>query len=273
MKVAKSTHVPRAANFALLAAFLIFNLSAFGAMQSPIDIDSDHTFFSALSPLGFSYSSDTPVQLLNTGTPDPEQNVKINVPSGAGNLTLDGTIWPLLQFHFHVESEHTVNGTPYDMEFHMVHQLLSGEYLVVGRFIESGSFNPLIDSIFSNLPTTSGSTFDLPSLDLTGLLPSDLSSYRYTGSLTTPGFTEGVAWVVLAEPLELSTAQIDQFRTLFPGGNFREVQDLDGRIITTDVVGFSTVPEPMSAAITGVGLLLLIVGPSVRRWFISSRRS
>ena len=273
MKAAKSIRVPRATSFALLATFLIFSLSAFGAMQSPIDIDSDHTFFSALSPLSFSYSSNTPVQLLNTGSPDPEQNVKINVPSGAGNLTLDGTIWPLLQFHFHVESEHTVNGTPYDMEFHMVHQLLSGEYLVVGRFIENGSFNPLIDTIFSNFPTTAGATFDLPSFDLTGLLPSDLSSYRYTGSLTTPGFTEGVTWVVLAEPLQLSTAQIDQFRTIFPGGNFREIQDLDGRIITTDVEGFSTVPEPISAAITGAGLLLLIVGPAIRRSIISSRCS
>jgi carbonic anhydrase len=264
--------VSRVANLIVLATFL-FTFSAFGAMQSPIDIDSDHTIFSALSPLSFSYSSNTPVQLLNTGSPIPEQNVKINVPSGAGNLTLDGTIWPLLQFHFHEESEHTVNSSPYDMEFHMVHQLLSGEYLVVGRFLESGSFNPLIDSIFSNLPTTTGSTFDIPSFDLTGLLPSDLSSYRYTGSLTTPPFTEGVMWVVLAEPLQLSTAQIDQFRALFPGGNFREVQDLNGRIITTDVAGFSTVPEPMSAAITGAGLVLLILGPAIRRSIISSTRS
>ena len=155
----------------------------------------------------------------------------------------------------------------------MVHQLLTGEYLVVGRFLETGSFNPLIDSIFSNLPTTTGSTFNLPSFDLTGLLPSDLSSYRYTGSLTTPPFTEGVNWIVLAEPLQLSPGQIDQFRALFPSGNFREVQDLDGRIITTDVAGFSTVPEPMSAAITGAGLLLLIVGRVIRRAITSSKRS
>jgi len=154
----------------------------------------------------------------------------------------------------------------------MVHQLLSGEYLVVGRFLETGSFNPLIDSIFSNLPTTTGSTFDLASFDLTELLPSDLSSYRYTGSLTTPPFTGGVAWVVLAEPLQLSAAQIDQFRSLFPGGNFREIQDLNGRVITTDVVGFSTVPEPASSAITAAGLLLFVIGPAIRRSIISSRQ-
>ena len=91
MKATKVVHVPRAANLMLFAAFLIFSLSAFGAIQSPIDIDSGHTVFSPLSPLSFSYSSDTPVELLNTGSPDPEQNVKINVPSGAGNLTVDGT--------------------------------------------------------------------------------------------------------------------------------------------------------------------------------------
>jgi carbonic anhydrase len=78
------------------------------------------------------------------------------------------------------------------MELHMVFQQPTGEYLVVGRFIEAGSFNPLMDTIFSNLPTVPGGTFHVSSFDLTGLLPPNLQSFRYAGSLTTPPFTEGV---------------------------------------------------------------------------------
>jgi carbonic anhydrase len=245
---------------------LTIGLSTLGAAtQSPIDIRSDRTVFSSLSPLLFSYGSSTSLGLVNTGSPDPEQNVRINVPSGAGDLSVEGITWPLLQFHFHHQSEHLVNGEPYDMEFHMVHQLTTGEYLVVGRFLEAGSFNPLLDSIFSNLPPEDGETFDLSSFDLNGLLPSSLNAYRYTGSLTTPPFTEGVNWVVFAEPLELSLEQIDQFRALFPAGNFRETQPLDGRLIETDVPGFSSVPEPTTAVITGVGLLVLILRPVIER--------
>jgi carbonic anhydrase len=56
--------------------------------------------------------------------------------------------------------------------------------------------------------------------------------------LTTPPFTEGVSWVELASPLYLSGSQIDAFKSLFPEGNTREVQDLNGRIVLTDVPGF-----------------------------------
>ncbi len=102
-------------------------------------------------------------------------------------------------------------------------------------------------------------TLDLPSFDLTALLPSDLRSYRYTGSLTTSPYTEGVNWVVLNSPLELSMEQVDAFRALFPTGNQREWQRLNGRIISTDVEDFASVPEPASLALFGAGAFLFVV--------------
>jgi carbonic anhydrase len=63
-----------------------------------------------------------------------------------------------------------------------------------------------------------------------------LFSARYTGSLTTPPYTTGVRWIVLTTPIELSPAQITAFRALFPEGNARAVQPLDGRAIETDAV-------------------------------------
>jgi carbonic anhydrase len=69
--------------------------------------------------------------------------------------------------------------------------------------------------------------------------PRAASPYRYDGSLTTPDgsglFLEGVKWIVLAEPIEMSQQQLDAFKQLFPGGNPREVQPLNGRAIQTDV--------------------------------------
>jgi carbonic anhydrase len=69
---------------------------------------------------------------------------------------------------------------------------------------------------------------------LRDLLPEERESFRYAGSLTTPPFTEGVRWIVLAEPLTLSKRQIQAFRELFDEGNSREVQPLNGRAVLSD---------------------------------------
>jgi carbonic anhydrase len=238
--------------------FLAVSLSA-APIQSPIDIRSENSIYGPLQALEFSYSSSTPFEVLNNGSPGFESTIKGNVPAGAGNLTVGGTIWPLLQFHFHTQSEHALNGNEFDMELHMVHQLPTSEYLVVGRFITIGAFNSALDPIFSDIPPNAGETRNLLGFDLNGLLPSSLNSYRYTGSLTTPAFTEGVNWVILAEALELSAGQVQAFRNIFPAGNERELQALNGRFIQTDVVGFSSVPEPSSSIfiVTGIGLLIV----------------
>jgi len=230
-------------------------------IQSPIDIRSENTVFANLPELMFSFSSNTPLDLLNNGSPDVEATIRANLPSGAGALAVGGDLWPLLQFHFHTESEHTINGVGSDMEMHMVFQQASGEYLVVGRMLEVGSFNPLMDTIFSNLPPAAGETIHVPSFDLAGLLPSNLESFRYTGSLTTHPFTEGVNWVLLNQPMQLSQTQIDSFRALFPDGNERDIQALNGRTILTDVPGFaSSVPEPRTYATAAAGLMIVAIG-------------
>src|SRR5438094_4212945 len=129
-------------------------------------------------------------------------------------------MYDLLQFHFHTASEHLLNGQQFDMELYMAHQAINGALLVVGRFIEIGLLdNPDLAPIFSNLPQNPGDHVSVSNFDLGTLLPSNLGSFRYDGSLTTPTFSEGVKWNVLLEPLELSQMQVDAFRALFPDGN------------------------------------------------------
>ena len=66
------------------------------------------------------------------------------------------------------------------------------------------------------------------------LLPKDRRAYRYSGSLTTPPCSEGVNWLLLANPIQMSTDQIAAFRTLFPL-NARPVQPLHDRPVLVDI--------------------------------------
>lgn len=227
--------------------------------QSPIDITSANTVYGALPPLVFNYGNSVAVSVVNTGSPGEEKTIRASV-GGTQLLTLSGVDYKLLQFHFHTEAEHAVNGVRSEMEMHFVHQATdgSGKLLVVGRFIDIGGFNAALDPIFSALPPTEASpALSLPTFDLGALLPTDLSSFRYDGSLTTSPYTEGVSWNVLATPTTMSHEQVDAFKTLFhePEGNTRGLQALNGRVVMTDVVGFAApIPEPGTWLLMFVGL-------------------
>ncbi|WON74025.1 carbonic anhydrase family protein [Nitrosospira sp. Is2] len=225
--------------------------------QSPVDIRPDNTFFRRLAPLQFSLSSDTDLSVLNTGSPSHESAIKANILPGAGSVTVDGHTYNLAQFHFHTPSEHLESSKATPLELHMVFADSTDNLLVVGRWINQGSFNSALDPIFSDLPTAS-ETHQVSDFNLNSLLPDNLQSFRYEGSLTTPPFTEEVTWINLAQPLEMAAAQIQAYRDLFPHGNTRPVQPLGDRIILTDVPGFVTnVPEPQTYAmfLAGLGLL------------------
>lgn len=239
--------------------------------QSPIDITSQDTQFQALPPLQFNLSSDTTLSVINNGSPGVFATAaRAIVPAGAGSVTLNGDTYNLAQFHFHTPAENLENGHTYPMEMHMVFSDASNNLLVVGRWVDaSDAHNPpqtSLDPIFSDLPKTTTETHVFNHFDLNTLLPSNLESFRYDGSLTTPNFAEGVKWVDLATPLYISQADINAYSSLFPNGDAREIQDLNGRIVLTDVPGFaSAVPEPETYAMLLAGLALI--------GFVAARRS
>jgi carbonic anhydrase len=229
--------------------------AAHAAVQSPINITSYNTYYNpSLPAFSFNYSSSTTLDVRNTGSPDTEATVKAIVGAGAGSLTLGGTTYDLLQFHFHAPAEHLINGVASALELHFVHQSTVGELLVVGQLFEVGAFNSSIDPIFSDLPLVSGGQKTVNGFNLNALLPNTLTSFRYDGSLTTSPYTGGVKWNVLTTHSSLSQTQLDGFLALFPDGDSREEQDFDGFVLT-DLNGFSSVPEPTSMAI---GLLCVI---------------
>lgn len=237
----------KASKFLRLALLAILTLSAVaapapaqetvpGASQTPIDIRTeDLTFVEGLPALGFGYPTSVKLDVVNNGSPGEFATVRANVPAGAGELNVGGVTYHLLQFHFHTPSEHERDGVKYPMEMHLVHRADDGTLSVVGIFVVAGREHEGLRKLFKELPAAGGERRSVPRFDLTTLLPASHKSFRYTGSLTTPNFDEGVRWVVLAEPIEMSPAQIGAFKALFPDGNSREIQPLNGRTILTDV--------------------------------------
>jgi carbonic anhydrase len=207
-----------------------------GSEQTPIDIrNEDLTFVEHLPALGFSYGTKVTLDVFNNGSPGEFATVRAEVPDGGGDLTVSGVTYKLLQFHWHTPSEHELNGEKFPLEMHLVHRAADGTLSVVGVWIKQGKENKELKKLFADLPTQTGEHRTISRFNLTRLLPESLESYRYNGSLTTPNFDEGVRWVVLAEPIEMSGEQIDAFKQLFPEGNSREVQPLNGRVVLTDV--------------------------------------
>jgi carbonic anhydrase len=196
-----------------------------GHAQSPIDISAPQGV--KLTDLVFNYGP-TALSVINTG-----ETIKINYDAGS-SLVYNEITYKLLQFHFHHPSEHTINGKAFDLELHLVHQDAAGNLAVIGVLITKGQAdNPAYAPIFDNLPALAGSKAVNGKLNAMDLLPSDRHYYTYIGSLTTPPCTQGVRWLLLTTPIELSQKQIDAFSTIFHL-NARPVQPINNRDVLQD---------------------------------------
>ena len=157
--------------------------------------------------------------------------MQVNLAAGSG-LTAGGRRYELVQFHFHRPSEERVDGKQYDMVAHLVHKDAEGRLAVVAVLIERGATpQPVIQTVWANLPLEQGEEVAAQApLDVGRLLPTDRSYFTYMGSLTTPPCTEGVLWMVLKQPVQVSEQQIAIFSRMYPM-NARPVQAAGGRMI------------------------------------------
>jgi carbonic anhydrase len=119
------------------------------------------------------------------------------------------------------------------MEMHLVHKDASGKLAVIGVMIREGQAHPELAVLWQHLPKSPGRSEAVANVNVNAsqLMPKSLASYRYSGSLTTPPCSEGVAWFVLQEPIEASADQIAAFRKVINGNN-RPTRPLNGRVIT-----------------------------------------
>jgi carbonic anhydrase len=192
-----------------------------GKEQSPIDIPYGTPLHT--NEISFNHNPSV-VEISNNG-----HTIKV-AEENKSMAVIDGINYSLQQYHFHAPSEHTLNGTYYDMELHLVHQSDAGKYSVVTVMIKSGSENKAYEPIWEYLPAMKDENKNISSLkiDEYDLLPTNLSYYRYNGSFTTPPCTEGVNFFIMSNPVELSKAQIEAFQAIYPSNN-RPIQPLNQR--------------------------------------------
>ena len=189
--------------------------------------------------------------------------LKADFPDSAPEILLNGIPYDLLQFHFHVPAEHTVNGQRADMEVHFVHLIHNSDgkkaacesmkrpLVVIGAFIDAGgNANPELQRLFPpGLPKNSTDpVVDVPNVDLRALVPSGSPTWQYAGGLTAPAddcpnfaplstqavtgnFPEAVQWFIYDKSLQLPRSLIDRFSALFPEGDSRDLKALNQRTI------------------------------------------
>src|SRR5580692_11805708 len=100
-----------------------------GKEQSPIDIRNPEK--AALPALRFDYHSGPIQYVINNG-----HTIRVNyyAPGSGDFLVFAGVSYQLTQFHFHRPSEEQVNGKPYAMVLHLMHQTSDGKVAGVAVF-------------------------------------------------------------------------------------------------------------------------------------------
>lgn len=202
-----------------------YMMCSWGANQSPIDLVAvAHT---DLPELVFDYYSNKINQTNNGHT--ILQNIE---PGSSLRIPERNESFELKQFHFHSPSEHTVNGKSFAMELHFVHINVDGALAVVGVLIDEGDAHPVLSKLWSFMPEQAGETIQKPvAFEESGLLPPTDEYFAYGGSLTTPPCSEGVRWIVLKEPLQVSEEQIAIFKKRVGRATNRPIQPANARVI------------------------------------------
>lgn len=195
---------------------------AIGERQSPIDIKDGIKV--DLEPIKFNYQPST-FRIVDNG-----HTVQVQV--GEGSISLTGKSYELVQFHFHRPSEEKINGQRFDMVVHLVHKADDGQLAVVAVLLERGNENPFIQTLWNYMPLEKNMPVSPPNaiVDLNTLLPTSRNYYTYMGSLTTPPCSEGVLWLVMKQPVQVSPEQINIFSRLYRN-NARPIQPSSGRLI------------------------------------------
>ena len=184
--------------------------------QSPIDfsvaLDAD------APPLIFDYDG-APSALDREASPMQFQFAEDH------RLIIGDREWRLVQLHWHVPAEHTVDGAGAAMELHLVHRDADEELAVFGIRYQLGEANAALQSLID----AAQSGLDGQSVVARTLLPAEQRYWHYTGSLTAEPFHEPVLWYVSAAAPTLSPDQCESLRRLADGPNAREIQPRNGR--------------------------------------------
>lgn len=188
-------------------------------MQSPIDINQDVVRFENMGLPLIEYENTKVEKLENNGW-----SILFHC-QGENYFRFKEISYRLSQFHFHSMSEHTFEGVRFPMELHLVHESIGGDLLVFGILFDYGPENDVLKKLWMKLPDRNITFEDKIPIDLNQVINLNEGFFVYSGSLTTPPFTENVKWIVQKNIARLSEAQVQQYRAIFGKETFRETQE------------------------------------------------
>jgi len=209
-----------------------------GKMQSPIDIT--HSEKLRLPPVTFNYQP-ADLAIFNDCN---DYEIKLLFPDNYW-LRVGKKPYFLTNVHFHEPGEFAVNGKRPAMVIHLVHLSPESTFLIVEIPVVAGNENPLIKTLWKHIPAPGmEKKYADVKVNVMDLLPTDRDYYRLPGSLDTPICNEGVTWYVLKNPIEMSAAQIAEYKKHYHD-TARPLQPANDRPIA----------EPFSKATTSSAIL------------------
>ncbi|XP_051138792.1 alpha carbonic anhydrase 4-like [Andrographis paniculata] len=161
-------------------------------------------------------------------------DIEVELTGDGGGIIINRIEYKLVQLHWHIPSEHTVNGVRYDMELHLVHVTLRGDIAVVGLLYMLGSSDLFLRRISPYLQSANEKGVNLGIIKPSNIKFRGKEYFRYNGSLTTPPCSENVIWTVLKKVQTVSMQQIRAVKDAVDdggAGNARPTHPLNGRSV------------------------------------------
>jgi carbonic anhydrase len=205
-----------------------------GHLQTPIDITKPEKIPLKLLPqLLFDYQpaeldmvNDCNNYQLKLRFP-PNQWLRVG-PKSHGGINARKP-YRLSEIRFREPGETAVNGRRPPMALELVHLSPEARLLIVEVPVAIGKENPTIKTLWQHIPYWGQEVQDADiKIDVMDLIPADHGFYRFPGSLTAPMCNEPVQWYRMKNPIEMSEAQIDEYRKYYHN-TARPLQPLNGR--------------------------------------------
>lgn len=196
-----------------------------GHMQAPINISKPEKVPLKLLPqLLFNYQ---PADLDMVNDCDDYQ-LKLRFPQNYW-LKVGKKPYRLSEVRFREPGETAVNGQRPQMALELVHLSPEANILIIEVPVAAGKENPTIKTLWEHIPYP-GKEIKVADTKINAmdLIPADRGFYRFPGSLPSPICNEPVQWYLMKTPIEMSEAQIDQYRKYYHN-TARPLQPLNDR--------------------------------------------
>lgn len=180
-----------------------------GHSQSPVNITSTKKM--AVQAPEFHYQS-AELDMVNDCN---KYLIKVRFPENMW-LKVARKPYRLSEIRFHEPGENAVDGKRPPMSLQLVHLSPEATFLIIEVPVVVGKENPAIKTLWEHIPEPGkeqkAEGVKVSAMDL---LPVDRGFYSFRGSLTNPLCNEGVLWFLMKKPIEMSEAQIAQYKKYY----------------------------------------------------------